>query len=142
MTSLRKKISHNFTLREFVNNDLDGWKNLPEDAQDTFLGRFEQMSAELETLRTHIGGPIFITSGFRSPAHNRAVGGSPSSDHPKGFAVDIQRPGIEPQKVYARLRSLYSHGLIHFDQIILYPKHVHIGIGPRMRGLAMTKPPR
>lgn len=43
----------------------------------------------LDPLREAWGGPITVTSGYRSPELNKAVGGSKTSDHMKGFAADI-----------------------------------------------------
>lgn len=43
----------------------------------------------LDKARDLYGKPIHITSGFRTPAHNEAVGGVESSSHLKGLAVDI-----------------------------------------------------
>ena len=43
-----------------------------------------------EPLRLHVGKPIKITSGFRSPSLNRAIGGSSSSQHCKGQAMDLE----------------------------------------------------
>ena len=47
--------------------------------------------------------PIVITSGYRSPEVNRAVGGSPSSNHLSGCAVDIRCAGFEQAVRYASI---------------------------------------
>jgi len=47
--------------------------------------------------------PIVITSGYRSPDVNRAVGGSPSSNHLSGCAVDIRCAGFEQAVRYASI---------------------------------------
>ena len=44
----------------------------------------------LEPLRIHYGRPIIVTSGFRCAKLNKAVGGSSTSQHVKGEAVDIR----------------------------------------------------
>ncbi len=43
----------------------------------------------LNQLRLRFGGPLIVTSGYRSPEHNKAVGGVPNSQHVKGLAADI-----------------------------------------------------
>lgn len=43
-----------------------------------------------EPLRAHVSKPIKINSGFRSPSLNRAIGGSSSSQHCKGQAMDLE----------------------------------------------------
>jgi len=43
----------------------------------------------LDEVRDKFDKPIHITSGFRTPAHNEAVGGVETSSHLKGLAVDI-----------------------------------------------------
>lgn len=44
----------------------------------------------LDSLRERLGFPIQITSGYRCEAHNKAIKGSPRSQHLKGKAVDIR----------------------------------------------------
>jgi zinc D-Ala-D-Ala carboxypeptidase len=45
--------------------------------------------ARLDSLADRLGAPIPIISGYRDPAHNRAVGGASNSQHTYGTAVDI-----------------------------------------------------
>ena len=44
----------------------------------------------LEEIRADFGEPIYINSGYRSPEHNKKVGGKPNSFHVKGQAADIR----------------------------------------------------
>lgn len=54
--------------------------------------------ARLETYRDKIGGPVTVVSGYRCPAHNKAVGGASSSQHMYGVATDI-RGAVTPTKL-------------------------------------------
>ena len=53
----------------------------------------------LEAIRCKFG-PISITSGYRSPSYNSAVGGAPDSYHLKGMAADIQAAKATPKEIY------------------------------------------
>ena len=78
----------------------------------------------LEELRAILGKPIVINSGCRCASHNKAVGGSPSSQHINGTAADIKVSGYTPDQLKAAAEKvacfanggigLYSWG-IHVD---------------------------
>lgn len=44
----------------------------------------------LNQLRLRFGKPLIVTSGYRSPEHNKAVGGVANSYHTQGLAADIR----------------------------------------------------
>ena len=79
----------------FTNNELTdsptakrlGIKNEP--TKEQWINLFAIRDNVLNPLREKFGKPIRITSGFRSPELNKAVGGKPTSQHTKGEAVDI-----------------------------------------------------
>ena len=48
----------------------------------------------LQAIRDHFGAPVVITSGYRTAAHNRAVGGAVYSQHQYGRAADIRVSGV------------------------------------------------
>lgn len=56
----------------------------------------------LERVRSTLGVPVVVTSGYRCPALNRAVGGVTSSDHTQGHAADIVAPGYGPPYAVAK----------------------------------------
>ena len=64
-----------------------GIDNTPDDDQLHFM----EIIAEnvFEPLRQHVGGPIKINSFFRCVELNKAIGGSATSQHCKGQAIDI-----------------------------------------------------
>ncbi len=49
----------------------------------------EELLSMLDIARKKFGKPIKINSGYRTIAHNKKVGGKPSSSHLKGLAADI-----------------------------------------------------
>lgn len=67
-----------------------------------------------EPLRTHIGKPIIVTSFFRSPALNKAINGSKSSQHMKGEAIDIKgSTGVKNSDIFNHIKQE-----LEFDQLI------------------------
>lgn len=107
------------------------------DIPDAALSNLERITAPgLEHLRGILGVPMDITSGWRSVAHNAAIGGDPNSDHPTGLAADFEAEGLTPYQVYTRLRAADANGQLgSFDQLIFYAldNHVHVGYGAGMR---------
>lgn len=80
-----------------------------------------------------------VTSAKRSIAENKAVGGVPNSQHLFGEAIDIKPYG---STTYSRLLEYihsYSDNIHVFDQLILYPKFIHISFGTRNRHQVIDK---
>jgi hypothetical protein len=70
-----------------------------------------------EPIRNHFGKPIFISSGYRSEALNRVVGGARSSQHCKGEAIDIDMDG-NANGVTNKMVFDYIKDNLNFDQLI------------------------
>ena len=87
-------LSKNLTLKETTKSDIAlryGIKNEPNTKQ---LENLKVLATEVfQKIRDHFGVPIKVTSGFRSEALNKKIGGSKSSDHMKGCAIDIDMDG-------------------------------------------------
>ena len=64
------------------------------------------LAALLQKIRDHFGRPVVITSGYRTAAHNKSVGGAKSSQHLLGRAADIQVAGVSVEDVAAYAESL------------------------------------
>lgn len=73
---------------------------------------------ELTLLKDQLQLPIIVNSFFRSPEHNRMVGGAPHSQHLLGLAADIHVQGITPIQL-AKIAKDY------FDTIIIYNTFIH-----------------
>lgn len=68
----------------------------------------------LEPVRKHFGKPVQINSSYRAPAVNKAVGGSATSQHVNGQAIDFEIPGIDNKTV-----ADWVADNLEFDQVIL-----------------------
>lgn len=92
----------------------------------------------LERVRRVLGHPVIVSSGYRSPKLNVAVGGSKNSQHCKGEAVDFTCPGFgTPEEI---CHELVAHAdEINFDQLILeFGRWVHISFAENPRGSVLT----
>ncbi|MDZ4372303.1 MAG: D-Ala-D-Ala carboxypeptidase family metallohydrolase [Phenylobacterium sp.] len=95
---------------------------------------------QMERVRALLGDrPITVSSGYRSPALNRAVGGAPRSAHLFGYAVDFNCYGFGHPLAVCRA---IAGSDIPFDQLIEEGTWVHISFDPRLRGQVLTKRPK
>jgi len=83
-----KKVSLNFRVHEFACRD---------GSDAVFLS--DKLVNILQAIRSHFGQPLTVTSGYRTPAHNKNVGGVEGSLHLFGMAADIQVAGVSPEDV-------------------------------------------
>ena len=110
------KISDHITFAEAIHSNTAkryGIENIPNEEQTNNM----KVLAEkiFEPLRLWVGGPIKITSMFRSEELNKAIGGSSSSQHCKGMAMDID--DVYGHKTNAEMFDwICNH--CNFDQII------------------------
>ena len=88
-------LSPNFTLSEMTKSEAalrHNIDNTPNEEQIQALMALAQNV--LQPVRDHFKKGVKCNSGFRAPAVNQKVGGSPTTDHCKGQAADIEIPGV------------------------------------------------
>ena len=106
------RLSPHFTLSELTQTST-GRDNTPT---DTEIGKLQVLVDEvLEPLRMALGVSVRVTSGYRSPEVNAAVGGAASSQHTEGEAADIWVEGMAAEDL---ARKIVGLGLV-FDQLIV-----------------------
>ena len=108
------QLSRNFTLAELCKSELAIRRNIDNTPSEKIKNNLQTLVANvLQPLRDKFG-PVTITSGYRSPAVNTAVGGSPVSDHCLGMAADIEIAGIDNKILAEYIRDNFK-----FTQLIL-----------------------
>jgi uncharacterized protein YcbK (DUF882 family) len=115
------KLTNNFTLQEF--NSKCG-----RDIPNNVLPNIIQLAKNLQVLRDAVGKSISITSGYRSPQHNKKIGGAKDSQHVKGMAADIKVTGMTPKEVALIIEGLIESGKMKQGGIGIYTSWVHYDI--------------
>lgn len=104
------KITEHFKVKEFACKD---------GSPIVFVD--EYLAVLLEILRKTIKKPVIITSGYRTPEHNKKVGGAKNSFHMRGMAADITVKDMTPKDVAKELDKLAPNSC----GIIVYKSWVH-----------------
>lgn len=112
------KLSKNFSKKEFDSKD---GTPMP----DNVLSNVKCLSINLQVLRDSLNKPITINSAYRSPLHNKRVGGSPNSQHLLGKAGDLVVKGMRPIDLYNHIESLIDKGVMMEGGLGLYNTFVH-----------------
>jgi len=113
-----KKLSKNFDWKEFESKD---GAIMPEDIKKNI----QALVKDLEVIRSALGKPMKISSGYRSPAQNEKVGGKSQSYHMKGMAVDFYVPTLTTKQIRDVIETLISQGKIKQGGLGNYPTWVH-----------------
>ena len=112
------KISEHLDLSELIRSESakrNGISNMPTEAH---IANFKVLAEKVfEPIRNHFRCPIHISSGYRSEALNKAIGGSSTSQHSKGQAVDVDMDG-SPNGVTNKMVFDYIKDNLEFDQLI------------------------
>ena len=93
-----KKLSTNFKVKEFACTD----------GSDPIFIDTELVNV-LQKIRTYFGKSVTITSAYRTPTRNKAVGGETYSQHQYGKAADIKVQGVSPSKVAQYAEKLLTN---------------------------------
>ncbi len=106
------QITKNFNLREFQSPD----------TQEVKISK--KVVDKLQWVRDLVGKPLIVTSAYRTPEHNKKVGGVKNSQHPRDLAPDISTVG---HNVWL-LRTYFRQA--GFKEVIIYKKKkiIHAGL--------------
>lgn len=112
------KLTPHFSLAELTRSSTAERLRLDNSPTPEALKSLQTTAEMLERIRSTLGHPVVVTSAYRAPAVNKAVGGATSSDHMAGQAADIVCPGFgTPHLVASTLAPLVS--VLGIGQLIL-----------------------
>lgn len=93
------KLSRNFSLQELTKSDTAIRKSIDNTPSNEVLSNLTTLCDMVLQKVRNSHGVVTITSGYRSPELNRAIGGSTTSDHCKGCAADFEVPGLDNKQL-------------------------------------------
>lgn len=127
------KLSKYVSLAEVTKSDTATRRGISNEPTPEHLENLKTICTEVfDKVREHFGVPIYISSGYRSAALNKAIKGSSTSDHSLGRALDLDQDfrsnGITNMDVFKFIKDN-----LEFDQLIYEfgnsknPDWVHVG---------------
>ena len=112
------KLSEHLDLSEVTRSESAKRKGISNMPTEAHIANFKLLAEKIfEPIRTHFRCPIIISSGYRSKELNAAIGGSLTSQHCQGEAIDIDMDGT-PNGVTNRMVFDYIKDNLDFDQLI------------------------
>ena len=114
-------LTANFSKMEFESRD--GFPMPPD-----VLRNIQELTENLQIVRDYLGEPIHISSGYRSPSHNAAIGGVSDSQHLLGKAADISMKNYTAKNLAIIFERLINNGNIKQGGVGLYNGFVHYDI--------------
>jgi hypothetical protein len=124
-------LSKHVTLQEFQNSPTATTHGINNQMNESQIAAAKLLCENVfEPLRIHLNRPIKISSGFRSVQLNKMIGGSKTSQHTKGEAMDIK---IDAKGFH------FIKDKLDFDQLIWefgndeQPQWVHVSYSSRKR---------
>ena len=110
------KLTQNFSLSELTRSQTATRRGIENQPNDEQLANLVALcECVLQPIRDHFGKSVRVSSGLRVPELNAANGGSTTSDHCRGMAVDIEVPPVDNLEL---ARWIEGSGLA-FRQLIL-----------------------
>ena len=107
-----------FTIKELSKSSTAEKLGIDNTPTPEIRAKLNTLISALDKIREQYGKPIIVTSGYRCPELNKAVGGVNSSQHVKGEAADlVGRNDNETRKIFETAKALGN-----FDQL-LYEKN-------------------
>lgn len=108
-------LTEHFSWEEVSRSPTAMRKGIDNRIPDPLKPNAERVARFMEDVRALLGHPIQVTSWYRSPELNKAVGGSKTSAHMKGLAMDFKVVGMDLRFAFDTI----ARSALVFDQLIL-----------------------
>jgi len=129
------QLSPHFTLAELTVSQSAARLGIDNNPPANVIKNLQRTALGLEGVRMLLGAPVLVSSGYRSPALNKAVGGSKNSQHMTGQAVDFICPGFgSPAQI---VKTLVNSGMAYDQVIIEFDRWVHLSFADKPRRQAL-----
>jgi zinc D-Ala-D-Ala carboxypeptidase len=111
------QLSAHFTLEELSDSDYAMRHGINNSPPSVLTSNLMMLAAGLERVRAVLGVPMYVKSGYRSPALNRAIRGAQDSQHMRGLAADFVAPEYgSPRQICESIAE--RDDFVRFDQLI------------------------
>lgn len=128
-------LSKNFSYEEMIASATAKAKKIDNSASPEIRKKLEKLCKEvLQPIRDKYGHAITITSGYRCPKLNAAVGGAKNSQHLFGEAADIKCTATSKAKLFNLIKTMIKNGEIKVGQLIweygtkTEPNWIHVSL--------------
>lgn len=129
-------LTEHFTLEELTFSPTAERQKINNTPPLEAVAHLTTLAEGLEKVRALLGGPIRISSGYRSPELNAAIRGARNSAHMAGYAADFTCPSFGNPKDVVRAIAASA---IEFDQCIVEcDAWIHMSFDPMMRRMVLT----
>lgn len=117
------RLSPHFTLEEMICSQTATRRGIDNSPDVKVVAALKTLCIDvLEPIRIHFDRPVIVSSGYRSPDLNRAIGGASSSQHCLGEAADITVPGVALLDL-----AQWIQRNLNYDQLIYeFGRWVHV----------------
>lgn len=110
------KITENFTWYEAERSDKASELGINNQIPVEYYENVRRMARKMEEVRKILGVPLIVTSWYRCYTLNRKIGGSATSAHMRGLAVDFKPKGLDREEAFYLIAAKAAE--LDFDQLI------------------------
>ena len=133
----RRRLSRYFTLARLIASETAFERSIDNTPPLEIIPNLKLLARGLDEVRRHLGHPLEVSSAYRCPELNAAVGGARNSQHVQGLAADFTCSGYGPPLLVAR--ALRDSPIVFDTLIAEFGEWIHLSFtaAPRRRVLTI-----